>query len=126
MRTRPSNRDERRESRGVKVAKILIAEDSPTAAEMLRRTIVPLGHEVVLANDGCFTPSLLPFNLGSLHPAESGAADDFFLPLAEVELQYIARVYQAVNGDRGKTARILGISPKTLQRKLQRMKVDDR
>ncbi len=34
------------------MAKILIAEDSPTAAEMLRRTIVPLGHEVVLANDG--------------------------------------------------------------------------
>ncbi len=34
------------------MAKILIAEDSPTAAEMLRRTIVPLGHDVVMANDG--------------------------------------------------------------------------
>ncbi len=32
--------------------RILIAEDSPTAAEMLRRTLTPLGHEIWLAADG--------------------------------------------------------------------------
>ncbi len=105
------------------VEEALLAHAWPGNVRELRNLV---HRAVVLASDGCFTPSLLPFSLGSLSPAETGAADDFFLPLAEVELRYIARVYRAVNGDRGKAARILGISPKTLQRKLQRMKVDDR
>ena len=52
METRSVTEGTVRTNRGDKVAKILIAEDSPTAAELLRRTIVPLGHDVVLANDG--------------------------------------------------------------------------
>lgn len=32
--------------------KILIAEDSATAVEMLRRTLAPLGHEILVAEDG--------------------------------------------------------------------------
>ena len=34
------------------MAKILIAEDSDTAVEMLRRTLAPLGHEILVAQDG--------------------------------------------------------------------------
>jgi twitching motility two-component system response regulator PilH len=34
------------------MAKILIAEDSPTAAEVLRRALSPLGHAIVTAGDG--------------------------------------------------------------------------
>ncbi len=34
------------------MAKILIAEDSATAVELLRRAIAPLGHEIVVATDG--------------------------------------------------------------------------
>ncbi len=34
------------------MAKILIAEDSPTAVELIKRTLNPLGHQIVIANDG--------------------------------------------------------------------------
>ena len=34
------------------MAKILIAEDSATAVELLRRAIAPLGHKIVVATDG--------------------------------------------------------------------------
>jgi twitching motility two-component system response regulator PilH len=34
------------------MAKILIAEDSPTAVEMLRRALAPLGHSILTAADG--------------------------------------------------------------------------
>lgn len=34
------------------VSKILIAEDSATAVEMLRRALAPLGHTIVVATDG--------------------------------------------------------------------------
>ena len=38
--------------RGRAVAKILIAEDSATAVELLKRTLSPLGHQIVVAADG--------------------------------------------------------------------------
>jgi twitching motility two-component system response regulator PilH len=34
------------------MAKILIAEDSPTAIEMLKRALAPLGHSIETAADG--------------------------------------------------------------------------
>lgn len=34
------------------VAKILIAEDSATAVELIKRTLSPLGHHIVVATDG--------------------------------------------------------------------------
>jgi twitching motility two-component system response regulator PilH len=34
------------------VAKILIAEDSATAVELIKRTLSPLGHQMVIATDG--------------------------------------------------------------------------
>jgi len=34
------------------VGKILIAEDSPTAVELLRRALTPLGHQILVALDG--------------------------------------------------------------------------
>lgn len=34
------------------VAKILIAEDSATAVELLKRALAPLGHTILVANDG--------------------------------------------------------------------------
>ena len=34
------------------VSKILIAEDSATAVEMLKRALAPLGHTLVVATDG--------------------------------------------------------------------------
>ena len=34
------------------MATILIADDSPTAVTLLRRILAPLGHHIVVANDG--------------------------------------------------------------------------
>ena len=34
------------------MARILIADDSPTATELLRRALAPLGHEIRTASDG--------------------------------------------------------------------------
>ena len=34
------------------MAKILIAEDSATAVELIKRTLSPLGHQIVVATDG--------------------------------------------------------------------------
>ena len=34
------------------MAKILIAEDSATAVELIKRTLTPLGHQIVIATDG--------------------------------------------------------------------------
>jgi len=34
------------------MAKILIAEDSATSVELLRRALEPLGHEILIAEDG--------------------------------------------------------------------------
>jgi DNA-binding response OmpR family regulator len=39
-------------ARGGEVAKILIAEDSATSVELLRRALSPLGHEILVATDG--------------------------------------------------------------------------
>ncbi len=34
------------------MSKILIAEDSATAVELIKRTLSPLGHQIVVATDG--------------------------------------------------------------------------
>jgi twitching motility two-component system response regulator PilH len=34
------------------LAKILVAEDSPTSIEVLKRALSPLGHQLVFAHDG--------------------------------------------------------------------------
>ena len=62
---------------------------------------------------------------GSLGPAASGGAasvcawDSDLLPLSEVEKRHIQAVLQATGGNRTRTARILGIGLRTLQRRLK-------
>jgi twitching motility two-component system response regulator PilH len=34
------------------MAKILIAEDSPTSVELLKQALAPLGHDIAVAKDG--------------------------------------------------------------------------
>ena len=58
-------------------------------------------------------------------PAAAGAVDPASLPpLAEVERRHILRVYEATGGNKTHTAKILGISPQTLHRKLGAYGVD--
>lgn len=47
------------------------------------------------------------------------------VPLDEVESRYIARVLEAVGGNKARAARILGLDRKTLYRKLERRRSDE-
>ncbi|MCC6552452.1 MAG: sigma-54-dependent Fis family transcriptional regulator [Polyangiaceae bacterium] len=52
-------------------------------------------------------------------PSGDGSADPAtMLPLAEVERRHILRVYEATGKNKTQTAKVLGISPQTLHRKL--------
>jgi DNA-binding NtrC family response regulator len=64
-------------------------------------------------------PTIEPSDLAALlpQPAEKALEDSFF-PLRELEQRYIARVLERTGGNKKEAARILGISRKTLYRKL--------
>jgi len=82
---------------------------------------------VILAPNGHFGTDLLPFNTldHGLSEAETARKSEgknvFFRSLAEVELNYINKVWHHVNKDRKKASKILGISEKTLGRKLKKI-----
>ena len=57
-------------------------------------------------------------------PAGEGATDAAaMLPLAEIERRHILRVYDATGRNKTQTAKILGVSPQTLHRKLAAYRV---
>ena len=92
------------------------------------RELRNLVHRVViLAQNECFEVDLLPFNTMTHDFSEAEAEREsegknvFYRPLAEVELHYIAKVWNHVSKDRVKASRILGISEKTLGRKLKKI-----
>jgi transcriptional regulator with GAF, ATPase, and Fis domain len=84
-----------------------------------------LERALVLAAQGVIGPEHLPEDL-HLPPVQdqAPAADRLeappLLPLAEIEKRHVLGVLRAVNGNREKAARILGISRRTLVRMLQR------
>jgi DNA-binding NtrC family response regulator len=62
-------------------------------------------------------------DVGGLHIAasdEKWMGRDGFLPLADVERNYILKVLHEKGGNKSKTARILGVSRSTLREKLNR------
>jgi DNA-binding NtrC family response regulator len=65
---------------------------------------------------------LFPAELETAAPFEGGEA---ILPLAEVERRYLARVLASWRGDRRELARLLGVSERTLFRKLKALKEPD-
>lgn len=84
---------------------------------------------VILAQGSRFDSSLLPFNT-SVFPPSSKLKKDFepvnrsilLTSLNEVELEHISKVYEHLRQDRKKTAEILGVSEKTLGRKLKQLR----
>jgi len=52
-------------------------------------------------------------------PASAGGRADPMVPLDDVERRHIESVLRHVNWHQGKAAEILGISPKTLYRKIR-------
>ncbi|MBN2290200.1 MAG: sigma-54-dependent Fis family transcriptional regulator [Candidatus Glassbacteria bacterium] len=75
----------------------------------------------VLSRDGLILPEYLPQNIIHAHLDLRGAGDPLNSTLAQVEKRQILAVLEGMGGNRSRTARILGISPATLWRKLKRM-----
>jgi transcriptional regulator of acetoin/glycerol metabolism len=70
---------------------------------------------VLLATDGTIKARDLPLQ-GS---DQLGDADGEILPLAEMERRHIGRALDRTQWHQGKAATMLGISPKTLYRKIR-------
>lgn len=72
---------------------------------------------VILAENNVITEQALPFEI--LEAAKDSSCDEPFLPLKEMEKKHMLRVLEYVNGNRSKASQLLGVSRKTLYRKLQ-------
>jgi DNA-binding NtrC family response regulator len=57
--------------------------------------------------------------------AAAGGGDGPILPLVEIERRYLARVLSYAGGHRGRAAALLGISERSLYRKIQEYRLDD-
>ena len=87
-------------------------------------------HAVALCDDGRISVAHLPRPIdrleadegkGRIHEAElAPAVPEEFEPLAEIEYRYIVKVLDAVEGNKTRAAKILGIDRKTLLARLQR------
>jgi DNA-binding NtrC family response regulator len=73
---------------------------------------------VLLATDGVIRPSDLPLT-GVAPPVHTSRGGEPLVPLEEVERQHIESVLRHVNWHQGRAADVLGISPKTLYRKIR-------
>jgi two-component system response regulator HydG len=74
----------------------------------------------VFCMDGVILPENLPSHiLHHIDIADPFADNDLLRPLAQVELEYIDAVLASVHGNKAHAARVLGISPATLWRKLK-------
>ena len=72
----------------------------------------------VLCREGVILPEYLPQNIVQAHLNPAGVKDPLKSSLAEVEHRHILAVLEGVGGNRSRAAKILGISPATLWRKL--------
>ncbi len=97
----------------------LLAHDYPGNVRELRNI---LNRAALLADDVWILPEHLPSNLRSAPEPESAAGSPGFanlVPLAEMEERYLRWARQIHLGDRRSLAHSLGISERTLYRKLE-------
>ncbi len=74
----------------------------------------------LMADGKIIRPVHLPDEIKGSPPAEDAEAG--IIPLDEMERRYLSRVVKEYRGDRGTLARLLGISERTLFRKLQKIR----
>ena len=74
---------------------------------------------VLLASGGAIRPADLPLSNLSAAAAATGAGDGAALSLAELERRHIEAVLRQTNWHQGRAATVLGISSKTLYRKIR-------
>ena len=73
---------------------------------------------VILADNNVITERCLPIELLDTTDGHANAPEPLFPPLEDLEKNYILKVIKHVDGNRSKASEILGISRKTLYRKL--------
>lgn len=106
--------------------KVLTNHDFPGNIRELRNI---LERGILLANDALIDLEQLPPELleSPLAPASddaSAATSDPILPLDLVEARYLRQVSARFRGDNRELAALLGVSERTLYRKLQQLKAD--
>ena len=93
----------------------LVAHDWPGNVRELKGVLEAAAN---LAEQGEIRASHLNLPAGKRPPADDSTDATAQLPLAEVERRHILRVYEATGRNKTQTAKVLGISPQTLHRKL--------
>ncbi len=110
---------------------LLLAYDWPGNVRELHNV---LERALVLASQDVIGPEHLPVEIRQQDASRRAASDaagateddagGARLPLADVERHHVLRVLRAMDGSRERTARVLGISRRTLTRMLQRWRPD--
>ncbi len=105
---------------------------TPGALDRLRRHPFPgnvrelrnlLERACLLSEDGRVRPEHLPDGLGETTAPPVAVVGERMLPLADVERRYLTWAVSHFPGDRGALARSLGLSERTLFRKLRELKL---
>ncbi|MGC9197023.1 MAG: sigma-54-dependent transcriptional regulator [Syntrophobacteraceae bacterium] len=92
----------------------LMSYDWPGNIRELRNVIE---RGIILCENGLITPNALPHNL-SAESSQSAGAEPLLL-LSQVEKRHILRILELAGGNRAQAADMLGISRKTIYRKLK-------
>lgn len=95
---------------------ILETYDFPGNIRELRNI---LERAVLLTDAGVIQPEALPPELGNGQDPSKSVEPDPILPLKQAERRYVRWALRRVNGDKNRLARLLGISERTLYRKLK-------
>jgi two-component system NtrC family response regulator len=101
------------------VLQYLLAYRWPGNVRELRNVIE---RGIILAENGMITTRALPRELVEQNAPSTG--DSPFVPLSELEKQHLRRVLDHVSGNRSQASSILGISRKTLYRKLKEYELE--
>jgi DNA-binding NtrC family response regulator len=104
----------------------------PAAMGILERYAFPgnvrelrniLEHAVLMADGDTILAEHLPRDCGCTAPGrEAGAREGGMVPLAVAERLYLRRVLQSFRGDRRELASLLGLSERTLYRKIEALR----
>ncbi|MCX5744637.1 MAG: sigma-54-dependent Fis family transcriptional regulator, partial [Proteobacteria bacterium] len=82
-------------------------------ANVVERAVALTDHDTIVLED-----VRAPGNPTPAEDASLGEAADRLRPLADVELAYIRKIVERVDGNMAQAARVLGIDRRTLYRKL--------
>lgn len=109
-----------RPSLPVETLERLVRYDWPGNVRELQNVIE---HAVILCTDGVLTPTLLPRMLHGAAPPSESIQIPIGTRMKEIERAVIAKTLDAYHWNKNKTAKILGISRRSLYNKLDRYRI---